>query len=281
MGPGYTIAKTIERMIKSEQCDEAIWTAIGDLIYSKGTGLMSARRYFEKIIDEIKERREHWSQWLPPSLVASKPKALLQRTLPSTPPAVTEQDSKLMSLPPEIRKIIFEHALVQPGNLRQKNFATGRLVPREAAEPALTRTCRQIRSEAIPIFYQANTFIFHVDRLKALEEAQEWIRATGDYKVSFMHSVVLHGFELDAVNMHLSLRSARYGVDLRNFTAKCASERPKSSKGAERVDEWLEALEQSLGGYALSSWDLLDLLVVFVGALSDTESGKVKMLHDA
>lgn len=58
-------------------------------------------------------------------------------------------DSKLLSLPPEIRNIIYRYALVE-GLIR--------VIQDPPPQPALLQLNRQVRDEAIQIYYQENCF---------------------------------------------------------------------------------------------------------------------------
>ncbi|KAK5124760.1 hypothetical protein LTR85_001473 [Meristemomyces frigidus] len=62
----------------------------------------------------------------------------------------TTNDAKchLLLLPAELRNCIYELAITACTFIWMK----------DARQPALTRTCRQIRGESLPIFYECNTF---------------------------------------------------------------------------------------------------------------------------
>ena len=68
----------------------------------------------------------------------------------------------LLSLPPELRNRIYEIVVkidVSPINICLWNAV------KIDKQPAITRTCRQIRNESLPMYYQLNTFCF---------DASEW-----------------------------------------------------------------------------------------------------------
>ncbi|KAK1063095.1 hypothetical protein LTR12_017342 [Friedmanniomyces endolithicus] len=75
-------------------------------------------------------------------------------TAPSPAPAIL-QTSRLLTLPAEIRNSIYDLILVREGRKRV-------LAPALPYDPALLRTCRQIRQEAQGIFLHQNTFYITV-----------------------------------------------------------------------------------------------------------------------
>ena len=67
--------------------------------------------------------------------------------------AVDSHESRLLSLPPEIRNTIYRYALVQREiSIRAPAFAT-------AEQPAVLQVNHQIRTEAIDIYYYENEFL--------------------------------------------------------------------------------------------------------------------------
>lgn len=93
----------------------------------------------------------------------------------------------LLSIPPELRALIFDFALTAPNPL-----VAFRLDPyqrdtyTEATQPALTKVSRQLRHEAIPIFYASNTFILHTNSIKA-EEARRWLQSICEHLPLLQH----------------------------------------------------------------------------------------------
>lgn len=72
--------------------------------------------------------------------------------------ATADSHCALLSLPPEIRNRIYEYAVVELPcveiHLRQHQEPCGH----GGEQPALTRTCRQIRNESLGLFYELNAF---------------------------------------------------------------------------------------------------------------------------
>ena len=61
----------------------------------------------------------------------------------------------LLGMPAEIRTMIFEHVLIRDGPIHVEIW-----LPPAPIQPALTATCKQVRSETLPILYRVNTFRF-------------------------------------------------------------------------------------------------------------------------
>jgi len=69
--------------------------------------------------------------------------------------------SRLLSLPPELRNPNYRYALVGTPSVKIKNRTH---VPEP---PALLQTCRQVRAEAHGIYFLKNDFIFYVKNCDA------------------------------------------------------------------------------------------------------------------
>lgn len=72
--------------------------------------------------------------------------------------------SRLLSLPAELRLKIWEYALISPGliNLIPKDSPptiNAKTCQLQVQQPSLLRTCRQVRGEALAIFYERNDFM--------------------------------------------------------------------------------------------------------------------------
>lgn len=68
-------------------------------------------------------------------------------------------NTPLLRLPPELREPIWELAFRSQVALFSRSDPHGkRIEPTEAVQPALTRTCRLIRREALPVFYAITRF---------------------------------------------------------------------------------------------------------------------------
>ncbi|KAK0252539.1 hypothetical protein LTS09_012440 [Friedmanniomyces endolithicus] len=120
----------------------------------------------------------------------------------------------LMTLPPELRNRIWELCIGDttsiPKEPRSQHFvilAKGRSladVQRAVKQPPLTRVCRQIRGEALSMFYNGRTFVWRrSDRESGVNPyargdgpedvcaVVRWVRAAGDRNRGWLGSVVL------------------------------------------------------------------------------------------
>jgi hypothetical protein len=83
--------------------------------------------------------------------------------------------SHLLDLPAELREHIFSLAVTS-----EKPIVTFRLDKfqkesyTQAFQPAITKVSRQVRREALPLYYDCNEFIIHTEGQKA-EDAHRWL----------------------------------------------------------------------------------------------------------
>ena len=89
-----------------------------------------------------------------------------------------EPKQHLLGLPAELREQIFIYAVSS-----KKPVVTFRLDSyqrdsyQEAVQPSITRVSRQVRREALPLFYDANEFVVHSEGSK-VEDALMWFRCS-------------------------------------------------------------------------------------------------------
>jgi hypothetical protein len=86
--------------------------------------------------------------------------------------------SPLLLLPFELRAQIFHHALCDPPRLVTFTLDHVQQQYYNSATPLapLTRVSRQVRSETLPQYFHANTFVLHTEDQK-FYDAQAWLRA--------------------------------------------------------------------------------------------------------
>lgn len=101
--------------------------------------------------------------------------------------------SLLSKLPAELRIQIFELALTSP---TAYGVGDQRPINRQAVQPPLTRTCRQIRKEALPVFYECNTFNFYLNFEYGVERVRKWMQSMSESSASIqtIRSVGLEGY---------------------------------------------------------------------------------------
>ncbi|THX28145.1 hypothetical protein D6D10_09269 [Aureobasidium pullulans] len=136
-------------------------------------------RALERLIQQSEDARNRYSDW---SLVDLKTE-LKQRQIPLPKPkrrskaAITkllqQSDSqmpfRLMDLPSEVRLRIYEHMLVDSS---KQDISPSCGI--ETRRPSLLRTSRQVRDEAMPVFYGANRFRFALPHLKLGHKCKQW-----------------------------------------------------------------------------------------------------------
>jgi len=90
--------------------------------------------------------------------------------------------SALLELPAELRNLIYEYTLTAPDRL----VLTNDTLPEQ---PALTRTCRQIRSECLPMFYEKNQFRYYCRDFSRVA-INRWIDRIGtdNFKLTHTHN---------------------------------------------------------------------------------------------
>lgn len=95
--------------------------------------------------------------------------------------------SPLLSIPAELRNEIYRHVLVDAGGKRMLLW--------DLKEPPITKACRQIQAEALPIFFAENKFSLRVPPFRS-ERVHEfvglstasWIQKAGD-NAMYLHDV--------------------------------------------------------------------------------------------
>lgn len=137
------------------------------------------------------------------------------------------QPCRLLELPPELRDVIFEYATRSEKPLtafRLDNFQLHDY--EEATQPPLTRTCRQIRNESLPVFYRSNDIVLHTDGSK-YDETSAFLRCVAAH-IPKMHILSLWVRYVTFTNMR-SLASGAICIRLR---------RPKPIADLQVDDEW-------------------------------------------
>lgn len=90
--------------------------------------------------------------------------------------------SPLFKLPAELRNAIWELVVAEDQPLHVEPPLTYRLDRADVGtvlQPPLTKTCRAIRTEALPIFYSANKFCIGIGAIETERWARRWLEAIG------------------------------------------------------------------------------------------------------
>lgn len=104
----------------------------------------------------------------------------------------------LFRLPAELRNHIYELALTRDhlsqiyhiGGDPKNLYSAGR-------QPALTHTCRAIRTEVLPIFYSGNSFVVGIKILEHAKHAFNWLMAMGRTNRERLRQVYVWHFTWD------------------------------------------------------------------------------------
>lgn len=67
------------------------------------------------------------------------------------------------------------------------------------AQPAITKTCKSIRSETLPLFYKANEFRFLDDGEVTLRGLSNWVRAIWSSRWPLVQSCTIESAHFDIV----------------------------------------------------------------------------------
>lgn len=96
------------------------------------------------------------------------------KKMPSPPPSL------LLSLPAEIRSLIFEYVVACPERVTFNPDSLQRQYYSIATQPPITRVSRQVRSESLPIYYETNDFVLHTEPPK-VDDARRWLVCNAAY----------------------------------------------------------------------------------------------------
>lgn len=91
--------------------------------------------------------------------------------------------SPLLSLPAELRALIFQYAVTTPSDNPVVTYRLGtyeRDGYSEAVQPPLTCVSRQLRRESLPLFYECNDFVLHSEAPRA-SDTRAWLRSSAPY----------------------------------------------------------------------------------------------------
>lgn len=143
----------------------------------------------------------------------------------------------LLSLPPEIRNRIILLVLTVQGdgvtigpNGKSVLHVTASF-DHPSKQPALTRVCKQLRAEGLPVFHGNNTFLMRVFHRQAtaskpddatsalLERSRDWLRAIGGNNRALIKSVIFRdaidgrSYTACGERMAAALKSAGLGLN--------------------------------------------------------------------
>lgn len=96
----------------------------------------------------------------------------------------------LFKLPAELWLKVLEHAVTQPRTIDVTRAREPRHQAQIVKQPAITRTTRLLRKEALPLFYRCNDFeIYHWGGTACI---RDWLLAIGPDNLKHMGTLTFH-----------------------------------------------------------------------------------------
>ncbi|KAK4950756.1 hypothetical protein LTR10_010749 [Elasticomyces elasticus] len=199
--------------------------------------------------------------------------------------------SRLLALPAELRSLIWELVLlpeVAEGDSSVRGYAlalttwdghqeirSGRKV--QGTQPPITRVNGQLRGEALPIFYYANTFEVENHMSKMHGRANSWLTTQGE-SAAHIRSLYAGDNSWFRRTVHVRLGDCNGVIPSSAITIVCKQEGNRHNHSAASQLRWkraVEALEVGIRGIlealevkniSLQTWQLvLDCLGRFFG----------------
>ncbi|KAK5117196.1 hypothetical protein LTR85_008964 [Meristemomyces frigidus] len=136
----------------------------------------------------------------------------------------------LLDLPPEIRNCIYEYAVVMPEGeaieIRTQYYAPHH---GQGQQPVITRVCRQLRRETLPMYYSMNRLTTSVGYIEDVQTQKiavnAWLAAVGETNAGHIRRLVVgydgddqHG-KVEAIRWSKGFRAVRKVAELREWTA--------------------------------------------------------------
>ncbi|KAK3719073.1 hypothetical protein LTR37_004637 [Vermiconidia calcicola] len=231
-------------------------------------------------LHRMKTLGAHWSQWIPNDLISLTPQIQGSRHIPPYAIKVTPQSSTLLSLPPELRQIVYDYCFThnQTGSFYGNDKLPGLLAPKYATQPAISRVCRQSRRENLPMFYSSNVFVLKIETLASLEAAHDWLRRIGDYHVGQMQNLILIGF-VDSVTTGPTLQ---LGINLQTCSINgLTGVRHNTVHYLRFMDMAVRKVKERAAEHTITAELLRPLLNCFARLCSDTWSDGSPLLSSS
>lgn len=177
----------------------------------------------------------------------------------------------IFGLPAELRTQIFELLLVSAepidtfpnsGFHRQANFSVGKCTSSAKSKPpALTRVNRQLRQEALAVFYGCNTFELHTEEPWVLE-SRRWLTEIQDHNFAhLLKRVRIRVFMLGASTFAITLtRVEERGFSTVSAACECEFQDRYLEADTAAMMSQLDTFLAGLQGIAPTAQDYLRLL---------------------
>lgn len=264
---------------------------------------------WNKTLDEICRNGWHARQWVAGDLVSQSDRVgkghecKISSPMQSCHAEPEGCTSRLLSLPGEIRNLIWRFATLQASSTQMEDaglvpvlLANGyrytdvsgrpKLQP-ATPPPALLDTSRQVRSEVLPIYYAENQFSIALDTKEAFDASLGWVNSLADRALTSLSGIVLQGLVMrnrSPVNFGgLPPRSMRIFVGLQSLTTRHeAIADVDQSKELSVVEHTLASIRRDLDGKAQLSAPDFRLIIQNFARCCATFSGEnpVPLLAD-
>ena len=109
-------------------------------------------------------------------------------------------NSALFNLPPELRNTIYSYELV-------KDDAVHVAYGKHPSEPALLVTCKQIRYEALPMFYDARVFHFTAE-VRVARSTFPWLHSLGPGRCALLRKI-----QIEYAGQSLSMNDSAFDLE--------------------------------------------------------------------
>jgi hypothetical protein len=114
-------------------------------------------------------------------------------TVASAVEVIIHQESRLLDLPAELRCFILSYAMelenepaVLVGDIYRYSTAI--------IDPPVTFVCRQLRADALPLFYSQKAFFFNLSRNQYFyKDLKQWVAKTTPSKIQLMRKAMFFG----------------------------------------------------------------------------------------
>lgn len=98
----------------------------------------------------------------------------------------TKAPARLLQLPAELRNRIYKFILCDESPIAVKRH----LSSQPLYDTAILQACREIRNEALPIYYGSNVFVLNV-RWRGFQWTKHWLNDIGEVAISCLRKVIL------------------------------------------------------------------------------------------
>ena len=149
------------------------------------------------------------------------------------------QPFRLLDLPTELWLHILACSVRRPCAIDPTWKRVKHQQSRIVAQPPITRVCRQLRQEALPLFYHLNRFELH--HLHRTACTRDWLVAIGDANRRAMGSLTLHT-DLGQEAWVGLFRTCGIVVEVEDIKDGCDESLVASSKVKTKMERWKSSL---------------------------------------